>query len=362
MSLPAIVLPGADTTIELARDALKARRIVEALDLLSRAESAGYDPDECASGRWDCWMLLGEFERAWQESDAIAARGAIDHTRLWNQFPLEGKRVIIRCLHGFGDAIQFIRYARLLRPRVAGIVVETHPELVSLFSGLPWLDRVVTWADGSSKHLNDWDRQIEVMELPRAFRTTIPTVPSTVPYLSVSAEATARSKRLITGIRSGLKVGIVWQSSGWNPARSIPAAEFATVLSVPGISFFSFQRGHARTELSILRNRATVHDTAVHSPDISDTGADLMNMDLLITVDTMIAHLAGALGRNVWTILPFEADWRWMLNTSSSPWYPTMRLFRQHRPGDWPGVLETVIASLSVYTGPASGLSREAAV
>ena len=351
MTSSAIALPLAGVEFDRARCALADRRIDDVLKHLDNAELAGYDPDECASGRWYCWMLTGDFERAWRESDLIAARGTVDAFRLWDGSSIKGKRVIIRCLHGFGDAIQFIRYARLLRGIAASVTVETHAELMTLFSGIPWIDRVVSWADGSSKGFNDWNQQIEIMELPRVFRTTSSTVPAAVPYLHVTPEAQTRSERLLTADMSVRdvtrpRVGLVWQSGSWNPARSLAASDFAAIAGVPGISLFSFQREPGRNQLSELRERGPIHDTTEHSPDIADTAADLMNMDLLITVDTMIAHLAGALGRNVWTMLPFEADWRWMLNSNSTPWYPTMRLFRQPQPGDWQSVLNEVITSL----------------
>ena len=344
-----LVVPVQDgaSEFELGVSALGARRVPMAVDYFQRAESAGHDAGECAARRWYCWMLMGDLERAWIESDCIAARDGSDPHRLWDGVPFEGKRVIIRCLHGFGDAIQFIRYARAIRSAAASVTVETHGELVRLFSGLPYIDRVVSWADGSSAGFADWDQQIEVMELSRAFRTTLGSIPADVPYLTIDSEARARSLRHLGGATRKPRVGLIWRSSEWNPARTIPAADFGAIVSAPGFSFFSFQRGPGRAELHTLRQLGEIHDTGDHSPDISDTAADMTNMDLIVTVDTMAAHLAGALGRTVWILLPFEADWRWMLDTCSTPWYPTMTLFRQPRPGDWRTVLELVSARLA---------------
>jgi hypothetical protein len=345
MNLSAVVLPCAAEYL-LGRDAFNQRLVLEALQCFNRAEAQGYNADECASARWHCWMLLGLYQQAWQESDAIAARSVPDPHRLWDQTSFEGKHIVIRCLHGLGDAIQFVRYAQLLRNCAASITVETHGELISLFSTVPWLDRVVSWSDGSSRNLTGWDQQIEVMELPRAFDTTLETVPAAGPYLHVDPAARERSKLLLGPAESRFRVGVVWRSSEWNPARSVPAAELAPVASLPGISLYSFQRGPGRAELSALRQHAPIRDTAEHSRDIADTAADLTNMDLLITVDTMAAHLAGALGRPVWTMLPFDADWRWMLDTSITPWYPTMTLYRQSQPGDWAGVIQPIVTDL----------------
>ncbi|MCU1261175.1 MAG: repeat protein [Bryobacterales bacterium] len=353
MSPSEVAVTSTAVEFELGQEALAGRRIPKALDHFYRAQCAGHDSDACASARWDCWMLLGDFERAWMESDSITSRASVDPHRLWDGADFEGKRVIIRCLHGFGDAIQFIRYARLIRSSAVSLTVETHAELVSLLSNAPYIDRVVSWADGSSKHFTGWNQQIEVMELPQAFRTTLRTVPSDVPYLKVSAEAIERSNRLLG--EAPTRVGLLWGSGDWNPARSVPVYEFAPIAGTPGISFFSFQRGPRRADLSVLREHGPVHDTAEHSPDISDTAADLMNMDLLITVDTMAAHLAGALGKEVWLMLPFEADWRWMLDKSSTPWYPTMTLFRQSSPGDWRDVLRDISARLGARAAMSAG-------
>ncbi len=306
------------------------RNISATLEYLGRAEAIGYDPNECSALRWHCWMLLGRFDDAWRESGRINARGVSDPNRLWDELPFTGKRVIIRCLHGYGDAIQFLRYARLVRADAKRVIVETHPEMVSLLRGIAGVDEVITWADGIPAP--EWDQQIEVMELPRAFLTTVETIPAEIPYLYVCADRQARS-RAVLGTRRKPRVGLLWSSSDWNPARSMRLSDLLPILELPFFSFYSFQRGAARNELREIR--LPIHDTAGHSPEIADTAADLMHMDLLITVDTMVAHLAGALRKAVWVLLPHAADWRWMLDRDDTPWYPTMRLFRQTAPGDW---------------------------
>lgn len=328
-----------DEEFELGMSAFRAREIAQALAHYDAAEALGRNPDECAARRWFCWMLLGDFERAWRESDAIARGGAPDPCRLWDGEPFDGRRVVIRCLHGYGDAIQFLRYAPMVRRLASTVIVETHPEMVALLSRLDSVDEVTTWGGGESPKRDAWDQQIEVMELPRAFRATVGTIPRHVPYLCGGREAKPRAG-------GPLRVGFVWESSGWNPARSLPFDIFRELFEIPGIAFYSFQRGPAREELRGL----SVFDTATCSPGIEDTANDLMETDLLITADTMAAHLAGALGRPVWTLLPFEADWRWMLDRENSPWYPTMRLFRQSSPGDWKSVMARVCRELRKLT------------
>src|SRR5438093_658739 len=163
--------PSRESWFALAGDHFAQRRIHDAISAYDRAEQAGHDPDECSGGRWMCWMLLGRFDRAWRESEAIAQRGAADAHRFWDGKPFNGKRVILRCLHGLGDAIQFIRYARSLRREAAHLIVETHPELVSLLRGVESVDQVITWTDTPAP----WDQQIEIMELQRAFSATVST-------------------------------------------------------------------------------------------------------------------------------------------------------------------------------------------
>ncbi len=319
----------------LALQALSNRSIRRALDLLDHAERLGHDPDQCAAQRWSCWMLLGRFEDAWRESDRVTARRMRpDPNRFWDGLPFTGKRVVIRCLHGYGDAIQFVRYARLVGREASRITVQTHPELVSLLRGMPFVDEVITWPE-TEESAGGWEQQIEVMELPRAFRTTLNTIPNGVPYLRVPAERLERCRVPAAGRSGKPRVGLQWGAGGWDPARSVALDELRPVLDVAGVEFFSFQRGPAREGLSGFAAGRRICDVAGESPEIVEAAADLLHIDLLITVDTMLAHLAGALGKPVWVLLPYAADWRWMLGRRDSPWYPTMKLFRQTSPGDW---------------------------
>jgi hypothetical protein len=296
-------------------------------------------------------MLLGDFERAWCESDALIARGAPDEHRLWDGLPFDGKRVIIRCLHGYGDAIQFLRYAPLIRASASRLTVETHPEMVTLLKGIPGVDQVITWAGKNRVEDTTWNQQIEVMELPRAFRTSLATIPAKVPYIHVDPSNDSRFPE-----HDRPRIGLVWASSSWNPLRSLPLAALRPVLGLNGFSFYSFQRGPQRAELYACSWPCRIHDTAHHSPEISDTAADLLKIDLLITVDTMAAHLAGALGRKFWMLLPFEADWRWMLDCDCSPWYPTTKIFRQPgRGAGWAPVVERLLQELVALFAAGNG-------
>ncbi len=315
-----------------AEERLARLRVADALRLFNLAEQAHGDPDSCAGGRWLCHMLSGNFELAWRESDAITRRGNPDPFRFWNGGSLEGHSVLLRCLHGLGDTVQFIRYAPLIRERARTLVVEAQPALKPLLREAGLADQVFTWGEPEPY----WDQQIEVVELPRIFRTTVQSIPSAVPYLNLSSAVSIRSP---THTRD-LRVGFVWAASTYNPARSIPIEHFVTLFGTPGVRFFSLQGGIERMQIEPWS--AEVPSLCEVLPNVLATARTLKTLDLLITVDTMVAHLAGALAIPVWTLLPFAPDWRWMLDREDSPWYPTMRLFRQPGPADWESVLDRV--------------------
>jgi hypothetical protein len=338
-----------DLLVEQAENELRALRIDRALALFDAAERASSDPDLCAAGRWQCYMLLGDFERAWRESDAISTRGKPDPNRFWDGRPLHGKRVLIRCLHGLGDTIQFIRYAPLVRAIARSVAIEAQPKLKILLAQSGLADEVFTWSEPEPP----WDRQVEVIELPRIFRTSLSNIPHAIPYLHADAICADLPS---AGPRSW-RVGIAWTSSNFNPTRSISIDQIAPIFAIPGITFFGLQSGPEHTELAPWSPVVDLHDAV---STIHDTARVLKSLHLVITVDTMTAHLAGALGVPVWTLLPYECDWRWMLHRNDSPWYPTMRLFRQRKPGEWNAVVRQLVNSLNALTShpPGNGIAR----
>jgi len=292
---------------------------------------------EEAARRWTRFMLLGDFESAWRESELIESTGYQDPHKFWTGDPWAGKRVMLRCLHGLGDTIQFIRYAPLLKQTCHTLTVQCHPELVSLLRQVPAVDQAVTWGEGE----DGWDLQLEVTELPRAFRTTVSTIPSAVPYIFVSEQQRRWAANLL-GDRRHFRAGLVWQASTFNPKRSIPPAHLLPLLSTARCDFCILQKG-ARTVLP-------AHDLQQHANDVAGTAALMTQLDLMITVDTMTAHLAGSLGIPVWILLPREADWRWMMDRPDSPWYPSATLFRQQTEDDWEPVIHQVAEKLRALT------------
>jgi len=288
--------------------------------------------------RWMFHMRRGEFEAAWAISDAVLrARAGVPcwhvarHLQyVWDGTPLAGQRVLVRCYHGLGDTIQFIRYVPLVKAVAAEVSVWAQPKLLPLLRTMRGIDTLVPLHDGAPDVAYDVD--VEVMELPHIFRTTLHTIPADIPYLRVEPASLPR--------QGGLAVGLVWRAGEWDVKRSIPFAQLAPLADAPGITWYILQRSPGLAEWS---------DGFGVIPAASNLfeEAQLMRaLDLVISVDTMPAHLAGALGVPVWTLLPAEADWRWMEGLDDSPWYPSMRLFRQARGQDWTSVIAHVAAAL----------------
>ncbi len=333
--------------LEQAGTLLATRKIQEARNTFDAAQSAGADPDQCSGGRWFAAMLEGNFEAAWQESDAIRARGAPDSNRFWQGEPLQGARIIVRCLHGFGDAVQMLRYAPSLKKIASSVIFEVPPRLLPLAPFFRDVDRVISWDRQASPEPPDWDIQIEVMELPYMFRTTIEDLPIASSYLKLS-DAAVHEIALAMGQRREPRIGFVWAGGEWNPERSIPIALLQPLLQHKSVECWSLQGDAAASQAQERIERGAMRDaTAVCGDGLLALAATIQNLDLVITVDTLAAHLAGALGKPVWVLLQHAADWRWMTARDCSPWYPKMRLFRQPAPTDWPRVIDAVEDALT---------------
>ena len=296
-------------------------------------------------------MLAGDFERAWQETDKTeAARRrnpnppvlARHLRRVWSRDPLMDRRVLVRCYHGLGDTIQFIRYIPILRKCAAHVMVQCQASLAPLLLSIVHRDELMVLDRDPDPA---FDTEIELMELAYAFRTTLGAIPREVPYLRLTPEDLQRSRHVSD--LAGLKVGVVWSSGNWNILRNTSLADLAPLTLIPGVTFVSLQLADAGSEITDRQNVIQFSYALEESASIIDTAGVILNLDLILSVDTMVAHLAGALGKPVWTLLPFCADWRWMMDRSDSPWYPTMRLFRQPRAGDWHTVIEDVARNLS---------------
>jgi tetratricopeptide (TPR) repeat protein len=292
-------------------------------------------------------LRLGQFARGWREFEwrwqqrSWAPQRRNFSERLWlGREPLAGRTILLHAEQGFGDTLQFVRYAKLVAGRGPIVLLEVQPPLKSLLSDVDGVAQ--TFARGEL--LPNFDLHCPLMSLPLALGTTLDCIPAEVPYLNVPADRLARwCDRL--GDKRCLRVGIAWAGSALHKndhQRSIALERFAALLATPDIEFVSLQKEMVAADASALSGRANVIQIGDELDDFADTAAVISLMDLVITADTSIAHLAGALARPVWVLVPFAPDFRWLLNREDSPWYPTARLFRQPRPGDWKSVIGRV--------------------
>lgn len=341
------MLQTADALLGYAEDLLDARRLIAALAQFNAAQTAGASPDCCAAGRWMAWMLLGNFEEAWRESDAIRRRGAPDPHRFWNGEDIRCRDVVLRCLHGFGDAVQMLRFCPQIADRCSSLTVEVPPRLLELAPCFEGVERVITWGALAPEEPARWDVQLEIMELPYFFRTTRHQLPIATKYLHVPTLVERRVSGVM-GSRRAPRVGIVWAAGDWNPARSLPLFQMQPLLETAGCEFWNLQGGlEHRTEWEELQGRKGHRDAAECGDGILTLAAVIEQLDLVITVDTLAAHLAGALGKPAWVLLEHVADWRWMEGHPDSPWYPSLKLYRQNTPENWPSIIEHVRVDLS---------------
>ncbi len=323
--------------IQRAEAAMAEDDFAAALPLLDEAERRGVEPDRCAGNRWLGHMLSGDFLAAWRESDAIRQRGAADPHRFWQGEDLRGKRVIVRSLHGFGDAVQMFRFLPRLGAIASHLIVEVPPRLLELAPYFEGMGEVITWGEGAPAQSPGWDVQLEVMELPYLLRVSTADLAPTEGYLKLPNTLRAEAAAVV-GERGKLRVGLVWTAGHWNPSRSIPSELLRSIADVDGVEFWSLEAEHVARQ-SVDASWRSVHECGDGIPRLA---AVIQQMDLILTVDTLAAHLAGALGVPCRLLLQHRADWRWMSRRADSPWYPSLRLLRQTDPGDWGGLLRCV--------------------
>jgi hypothetical protein len=336
-----------------AEQLLDQRHLPAALACFDLAQRKGADPDRCAAGRWMASMLQGKFEEAWRESDSIRHRGAPDPHRFWNGESIRGKRVILRCLHGFGDAVQFLRYMPALQSIASSVILEVPPRMLDLARCIRGVGEVITWGDAAPAQLPQWDVQIEITELPYFFRTHQRELPIAANYLRLPPQALGSAAATLRGPET-IHAGVVWSSGDWDPARSIPLADLRPLFHDPGVTFWNLQGGEVRNQWQDLGSALNLRDAPALCADggIVPLAAFIARLDLVITVDTLAAHLAGALGRPTWLLLQHAADWRWMHARDDSPWYPSIRIFRQPQQGDWRSVVGQLREALAEWHNP----------
>jgi hypothetical protein len=269
---------------------------------------------------------------------------------LWRDQDIAGKTLLLHAEQGFGDAIQFVRYAPMATARGATVIVQVPRELVPIVSTLKGINGVVA----SDEAMPEFDLHAPLMDLPLIFGTVLRNVPADVPYLHADAtKMQAWAQRLAADESNGrpaLRVGLVWAGKPSHPydrSRSIRLEQFAPFVKLSDrVSFISLQKGPAAEQLNQPPTGLALRDYAKELLDFTDTAALLENLDLLISVDTSVVHLAGALARPVWVLVAVAPDWRWLEHRDNSPWYPTARIFRQQRRKEWEKVIDPVASEL----------------
>jgi predicted O-linked N-acetylglucosamine transferase (SPINDLY family)/ADP-heptose:LPS heptosyltransferase len=331
-------------------------RFDEALAAYRRASAGRPDYAKAVACEGILLLLRGEFAAGWEKYEARWRIGDLpprDFTEpQWRGEPLAGRTILLHAEQGFGDAIQFLRYVPQVAARGGAVIVEIQKPLVPLAARIPGIT-VVARGDP----LPAFDLQCPLLSLPLAFATTLDSIPAQIPYLVAPPERVAHWRSRLGG---GFKVGIAWAGSPVHRNdrnRSIPLARLAPLFEIAGPRWFSLQVGPRAADLA---GRPGVIDLSAELAEFAETAAAIAALDLVITADTAVAHLAGALGKPVWVMLPFAPDWRWLLGRDDSPWYPTLRLFRQPRAGDWDGVVAAVRGALAQWVVAPTHLRRDA--
>jgi hypothetical protein len=300
---------------------------------------------------WRQHMRRGDFESAWRISDCLLRqRDRYSHSyrneqSAWRGEPLYGERVLVDCCYGLGDTLQFIRYIPRLRRIASRVIVQAQAAITRLLEHVNGIDTLATRYHTISS--DRYDVVVNVTELPHVFRTNLQTIPTRNGYIKL----VPRSLPPV----GGLKIGLVWEGSDWDRRRAVPLQLFSGFDRIDGIVLHILQRSRA------LLQRPIDFGINSGSDDIYEAARTIAGLDLLITIDSMPAHLAGAIGVPTWLLLHSDCDWRWMEDRTDSPWYPTMRLFRQTYPGDWRPVIARVKTELEQFANArAQTLSRAA--
>jgi len=289
-------------------------------------------------------LLLGQWEEGWKghewrlRQNDVAARGL--RQPLWDGSSLNGKRILLHAEQGLGDTIQFVRYAQMVQQRGGVVILECQQPLIRLLTGIDGAAELIS----RGQALPEFSCHAPLLSLPGIFETRLDTIPAKVPYLDVSQVETERWSEIIYSKmegKRGLKVGLVWAGNPHHRhdrVRSMASKELSALAGIKETVFFSLQKG--------APEKPELETVELFDSGMADVAAIILNLDLVISVDTSIAHLAGALNRPAWILLPFAPDWRWMTERTDSPWYPSMRLYRQEKRSSWTEPLARVRADL----------------
>ncbi len=318
-------------------------RFDDAIKMFKKAIQIDPDSASARTNRAQLNLLLGEFEHGWREYEWRWRDGGQQHEfgdRMWTgDASLAGKTLLVHAEQGFGDTIQFVRYIGLLEGRGARVVLRVQDSLLSLLGGLQGVDELI----GESHDVPVFDYHCPLLSLPHVLKTGAVIPPAAIPYRQGDTTP-------FPFPTESLRVGIAWSGSTWHVndrSRSVPLAELSDLFELDA-SFVSLQKEVRETDRAAF-SAVGLLDLSDQLKSFADTAVLIDSLDLVITVDTAVAHLAGALGKPVWLMLPYTPDWRWQMNRSDTPWYPTMTLFRQHARGDWSAVRAKVSNALAEF-------------
>ncbi len=338
-------------------------RLDDALRSYNRAIELRPNYPEAQKARALCLLLKGDFQAGWPGYEWRAQMGDLRFVHAaprWTGEPLAGRTLLIETEQGLGDTIHFIRYAAEIKARHQGtIVVACERPLAPLLRQAPGIDLLIA----QNQPRPPFDVWISLLSLPGVFQHSLSTVPAPIPYLRAEPERIARWKTRLASI-PGMKIGIAWQGNkenAQNHNRSFPLAMFAPVAAMSGVSLINLQKGSGAEELasSSFPVQSLGDDFDAGGGAFLDTAAVMTNLDLVISADTSVAHVAGALGVRVWVPLAYVPDWRWTMQGDRTPWYPTMRLFRQTAAGDWPPVFSRIAAALRESLDSSARLAQQ---
>ena len=316
------------------------RRYDEAIECYNKTIELAPDYAEAYYSRGLLYLRCGQFAKGWDDYQwRLKTAGTKIKLRYdkpwWRGENFHGKTLLVQSEQGFGDSIQFVRYLPMVKDRGTTVILAEKPELIDLFRDLEGIDDLVglaELADGDVKY----DLYVPLLNLPGIFDTRPDNIPARIPYLSAKEPKVAHWRNKIQ--TEAFKIGIAWAG---NPIhtndhnRSCPLQNFTPLAEIKNVKLFSLQKGPGIEQIKGWPGDTELIDLGQAFADFTDTAAAIENMDLIISVDTSVLHLAGAMGKTAWALIPCESDWRWMLNTQDSPWYPTITLLRQKQHGNW---------------------------
>jgi hypothetical protein len=302
-------------------------------------------------------LMAGQLEEGWKEfewrwqTEFLIRRGPHFSVPSWNGEAIGDRAILLFADQGLGDALQFCRYVPQIAACAGRTILAVQPALMRLLSRLPGVSEVID--QGGRPSVDLW---CALMSLPYAVGATLETIPATTPYLTADPADVAHWRARLAGL-AGLRVGLCWAGGQFNLGqiqrdrrRSMTLDRLAPLAEISGVQFISLQKGSPAAEAARPPQGMKLHDFTEDLHDFTDTAALIDSLDLVISVDTAVAHLAGALGKPVWLLNRFDTDWRWLQNRDDSPWYPTLRQFRQPTPGDWPSVIGRAQDALRLLT------------